>query len=221
LKLTLVLTGPDLGGYHHELFLRGRPELTRGIQRLRIKGCGPRRGRRDEIVTPDHYAMPFLPVPGTGSTGANVALNHPLAPSVVSGETFASTPVLLLSSTLVPLIEQLELRHASAVASLTETTLGAEIGRGPSPHDWAKLLHWRRALLLERQELVQQQQRLLASTLETRRLDIVRALTLRAELATAASQGFVSGLHLDNPDALTMRSRHALVVALLENLNNV
>jgi hypothetical protein len=203
------MTGRDLGAYHHEFFLRGLPELARGIQRLRIKGCGPRRGRRDEVVTPDHYAMPYVPVQGDTST--------------------ASTPVLL-STTPVPSREEPESSQASAVASLTESTLGAGIGgigaAVPSPHDWAKLLHWKRVLLLERQELEQQElerqmqnQRLLTSTLEMRHLELVRALTAQAELGRAAPPGFVSRHHMDNPDARTMRNR-ALAVALLQNLNS-
>jgi hypothetical protein len=200
------MTGRDLGAYHHELFLRGLPKLARGIQRVRIKGCGPRRGRRDEVVSPNHYAMPFLPVHGSAGT--------------------ASTPVLL-STTPVPLQEEQESSQASAVASLTEGTLGAGIGGigavVPSPHDWAKLLHWKRVLLLERQELEQQElerqmqnQRLLTST-------FVRALTAQTERGQtrATPPGFALGHHMDNnPDALTMR-RRALAVALLQNLNSV
>jgi hypothetical protein len=201
------MTGRDLGAYHHEFFLRGMPQLARGIQRLRIKGCGPRRGRRDEVVTPDHYSMPFVPVQG-GSTGT-------------------ASPPVLLSTTPVPLREEQESSQARAVASLTEGTLGAGIGEigaaVPSPHDWAKLLHWKRVLLLERQELERQMQnqRLLASTLEMRHMELVRALTAQTELGRAAPPGFVSRHHMDNnPDAVTMR-RRALAVALLQNLNSV
>jgi hypothetical protein len=222
-----------MGAYHHGLFLRGLPELARGIRRLRTKGCGPRRGRRDEVVTPDHYAMPFLPVPGsitTESAGANIQLS-PLVLGAVGGGTLASVSVLLST---IPLPQQesshaspqQESSHASTVASLTEGTLcsGIEGIRSavPSLHDWAVLLHWRRVLLQERQELEQQlQNRLLASTLEAQPVDIVRALTIQTDLATAAApQDFVSGPPLDNQDALTMRLR-PLAVALLQNLNNV
>jgi hypothetical protein len=222
-----------LGAYYHELFLRGLPELARGIQRLRIKGCGPRRGRRDEIVAPDHYAMPFLPVPGSVTTepaGTNVQLS-PLVLGAVGGGTLAPVPVLP-STIPVPRQEsshaspQLDSSHASTVASLTEGTLRSGIGgiqsAGPSLHDWAVLLHWRRVLLQERQELEQQlQNRLLASTLEAQPVDTMRALAMPAYLATAAApQDFVPGPPLDIQDALTMRVR-ALAVALLHNLNNV
>jgi hypothetical protein len=150
--------------------------------------------------------MSFVPVQGSTST--------------------AFTPVLL-STTTVPLQEEQGSSQVSAVASLTEGTLGAGIeGIGaavPSPHDWAKLLHWKRVLLLERQELEQQEleRRLLASTLEMRHLELVRALTAQTERGRAAPPGFVSRHHMDNnPDAVTMR-RRALAVALLQNLNSV
>jgi hypothetical protein len=194
--------------------------LARGIQRLRIKGCGPRRGRRDEIVAPDHYAMPFLPVPGstnTESAGANVQLS-PLVLGAVGGGTLASAPVLLST---IPVPRQ-ESSHASTVASLTEGTLGSGVGgiqsAVPSLHDWAMLFHWRRVLLQERQELEQQlQNRLLASTVGTQPVNIARALTMPAHLATATAP---QDPPLDNQGALTMRLR-ALAVALLQNMNNV
>jgi hypothetical protein len=140
--------------------------------------------------------MPFVPVQG-GDTGT------------------ASTPVLL-STTPVPLREEPESSQASAVASTLGTGIGGIGAAAPSSHDWAKLLHWKRVLLLERQVLERQMQnqQLLASTL-------VRALTAQTELGRAAPTGFVSPHHMDNnPDARTMRVR-ALAAALLQNLNSV
>lgn len=33
-----LTSGGDAGAYYHELFLRGKPDLCEGIQRMRIKG---------------------------------------------------------------------------------------------------------------------------------------------------------------------------------------
>lgn len=53
-------TGLDVGACYHELFLRGKPELTHHIQRMPKKGQGPRRPS-SWMKEPNFYAMPFLP----------------------------------------------------------------------------------------------------------------------------------------------------------------
>lgn len=57
----LSASGPDKGGYFHELFLRGKEHMCSRIIRMKIKGPrvkGPRPRDRDE---PKFYKMKFLP----------------------------------------------------------------------------------------------------------------------------------------------------------------
>eukprot|EP00547_Thalassionema_nitzschioides_P003045 CAMPEP_0194205706 /NCGR_PEP_ID=MMETSP0156-20130528/4930_1 /TAXON_ID=33649 /ORGANISM="Thalassionema nitzschioides, Strain L26-B" /LENGTH=280 /DNA_ID=CAMNT_0038932061 /DNA_START=59 /DNA_END=898 /DNA_ORIENTATION=- len=51
-----ISTGPDQGGYYHELFLRGRPFLTRRMQRQCIKGTRVR-CRSNPKEEPNFYDM--------------------------------------------------------------------------------------------------------------------------------------------------------------------
>lgn len=55
--------GTDRGGYYHELFLRSKPFLAQGIQRIKVKGTGVR-ARSNPQQEPDFYRMPFV---GTAS----------------------------------------------------------------------------------------------------------------------------------------------------------
>ncbi len=48
--------GPDGGGYYHELFLRGRPYLTKRMIRTKIKGTGYKAASNPECE-PDFYSM--------------------------------------------------------------------------------------------------------------------------------------------------------------------
>lgn len=52
-----ITKGPDRGSYYHELFLRGKPFLCRGINRIKIKGTGARMASNPE-TEPDFYTMP-------------------------------------------------------------------------------------------------------------------------------------------------------------------
>ena len=58
-----VVNGPDRGGYYHELFLRGRPDLAPIM--LRVKGCSAMEGRKAETTSavvmedPDFYVYPY------------------------------------------------------------------------------------------------------------------------------------------------------------------
>jgi hypothetical protein len=63
-----IHSGPDAGGYYHELFLKGRPELFSYMRRAGAsKGKEDRRKRKDRhlpVLQPDFYAMkPIRPVP--------------------------------------------------------------------------------------------------------------------------------------------------------------
>jgi HSF-type DNA-binding len=60
---TRINSGPDTGGYYHELFLRGRPALVSCIRRVGIVKAVPRvRGikPRGSTVDPDLYIMPEI-----------------------------------------------------------------------------------------------------------------------------------------------------------------
>ncbi len=48
--------GPDAGGYYHELFLRGKPQLTRRMVRTKIKGTGYK-AASNPACEPNFYKM--------------------------------------------------------------------------------------------------------------------------------------------------------------------
>mmetsp|Transcript_6904 Transcript_6904/g.10370 ORF Transcript_6904/g.10370 Transcript_6904/m.10370 type:complete len:354 (+) Transcript_6904:139-1200(+) len=54
-----ITKGPDRGSYYHELFLRGKKFLSRGINRMKIKGTGARMASNPD-AEPDFYHMPPL-----------------------------------------------------------------------------------------------------------------------------------------------------------------
>jgi hypothetical protein len=51
--------GPDRGCYYHERFLRGRPFLTAGISRCKVKGTGVR-ARSNPEQEPNFWEMPWI-----------------------------------------------------------------------------------------------------------------------------------------------------------------
>jgi len=57
-----LTSGRDRGGYYHELFLQGRPLLSKRMMRTRIKGTGIKAASSPQ-TEPDFYSMP--PVHGT------------------------------------------------------------------------------------------------------------------------------------------------------------
>lgn len=54
-----LTSGPDKGGYYHELFLRGKEELCSRMVRTRIKGTRTK-GASNPDSEPNFYAMPSL-----------------------------------------------------------------------------------------------------------------------------------------------------------------
>lgn len=54
-----LTSGPDKGGYYHELFLRGKEELCTRMVRTRIKGTRTK-GASNPDTEPNFYAMPSL-----------------------------------------------------------------------------------------------------------------------------------------------------------------
>eukprot|EP00562_Extubocellulus_spinifer_P000962 CAMPEP_0178481256 /NCGR_PEP_ID=MMETSP0696-20121128/6117_1 /TAXON_ID=265572 /ORGANISM="Extubocellulus spinifer, Strain CCMP396" /LENGTH=395 /DNA_ID=CAMNT_0020108721 /DNA_START=376 /DNA_END=1563 /DNA_ORIENTATION=- len=54
-----ITQGKDKNGYHHDLFLRGMPELTGSMMRIKVKGTRVRRAPRPD-EEPDFYSYPPL-----------------------------------------------------------------------------------------------------------------------------------------------------------------
>mmetsp|Transcript_21014 Transcript_21014/g.31699 ORF Transcript_21014/g.31699 Transcript_21014/m.31699 type:complete len:365 (-) Transcript_21014:31-1125(-) len=68
---TRINTGPDAGGYYHELFLRGRPALSVHIRRVGVPQAIPRRRgvkAHDATQDPDFYSLP----PITGDKNSEI-----------------------------------------------------------------------------------------------------------------------------------------------------
>jgi len=55
-----ITTGRDKGGYYHELFLRGMPDLAARILRTIVKNKGPRKAASPS-TEPNLYTYPSLP----------------------------------------------------------------------------------------------------------------------------------------------------------------
>jgi hypothetical protein len=78
LRLFMHADGPigrDKGGYYHELFLRGKPQLAHKIPRTKLKNEGARKSTSPE-TEPNFYTLPFLPnsdgVPSTARAVSRV-----------------------------------------------------------------------------------------------------------------------------------------------------
>ncbi|CAB9496764.1 shock factor protein [Seminavis robusta] len=74
-----LTTGPDKGGYYHELFLRSKPGLASRIQRHKLKGTKTRRAASPESE-PNFYLMTPMPVQKKPTV---VAPTAPVAATVV------------------------------------------------------------------------------------------------------------------------------------------
>eukprot|EP00957_Ditylum_brightwellii_P071140 5407360-Ditylum_brightwellii.AAC.1 len=69
-------TGPDTGGYYHELFLKGRPGLCVNMKRTKVKGTT--KLKRDADSEPNFYAM--NPVLHAATSGVLVSAPPPPPP---------------------------------------------------------------------------------------------------------------------------------------------
>jgi hypothetical protein len=69
----LNLVGLDQGGYYHELFLRSKIFLSRRIQRIKVKGKGPRKAASPG-TEPNFYITSFLPSTSVPSKTAQVSM---------------------------------------------------------------------------------------------------------------------------------------------------
>lgn len=89
-----ITKGPDRGSYYHELFLRGKKFLCKGINRMKIKGTGARMASNPD-AEPDFYKMKPLEAGAVGDE--NIA-------KVVSSNTMVDTePVKSESGAMPPL----------------------------------------------------------------------------------------------------------------------
>lgn len=65
-----ITTGPDKGGYYHELFLRSKIFLCHRIERVKIKGSKPGRIKAYADAEPDFYKMRDMPDDGRQAQAA-------------------------------------------------------------------------------------------------------------------------------------------------------
>lgn len=83
-----ITAGPDKGSYYHELFLRSKKVLCRGINRMKIKGTGTRMASNPK-QEPKFYTMEPMPSSTSPSSrqGNNQLLNtkRASAPNVEEG----------------------------------------------------------------------------------------------------------------------------------------
>ena len=63
-----ITQGPDKNGYYHPRFLRGKPELTECMMRMKVKGTGVRRPTKAD-EEPNFYKMPPIEEYDFASTG--------------------------------------------------------------------------------------------------------------------------------------------------------
>lgn len=73
-----LTTGRDRGGYFHELFLRGRPDLCRVMTRTRARG----NGSTQDDFEPEFYSMPYCGETRTAETERNDITCPALIPSI-------------------------------------------------------------------------------------------------------------------------------------------
>lgn len=71
-----ITQGLDTGAYYHELFLRGRPDLTSKMVRQKVKGTGHKQPT-DASTEPNFYSMPpVTQMTGTTDTTMGFAQHH-------------------------------------------------------------------------------------------------------------------------------------------------
>lgn len=113
-----ITQGPDAGAYYHELFLRGRPDLTSKMVRQKVKGTGHKQPT-DASTEPNFYSMP--PITQIGEAMDQSQVYPPIPPMG-----FASTnppPMAVPDGTL--LYEENALYTDSSNAPLPSPSLQA------------------------------------------------------------------------------------------------
>lgn len=65
-----ITSGPDAGGYYHELFLKGKPNLSLHMRRVGVPQGEDRRKFRPKNVNvePDFYSMKKVTAEGPGQS---------------------------------------------------------------------------------------------------------------------------------------------------------
>mmetsp|Transcript_28818 Transcript_28818/g.45398 ORF Transcript_28818/g.45398 Transcript_28818/m.45398 type:complete len:601 (+) Transcript_28818:160-1962(+) len=75
-----ITQGLDAGAYYHELFLRGRPDLTSKMVRQKVKGTGHKQPT-DASTEPNFYAMPPV-TQMTGTSDTTLGFGQPRSASM-------------------------------------------------------------------------------------------------------------------------------------------
>lgn len=94
-----ITKGPDSGSYYHELFLRGKQFLSRGIQRMKIKGTGARMASNPD-AEPNFYTMSSV-CPPTNRTTTTTIPAHESSSEATSS--IALPMNIISSSTSIPM----------------------------------------------------------------------------------------------------------------------
>lgn len=68
--------GPDRGAYYHELFLRGKSILCRGIYRMKVKGTGSRMASNPD-QEPNFYSMTSMPSAVSAAPSSSLGVTEP------------------------------------------------------------------------------------------------------------------------------------------------
>ena len=70
---TRITQGPDAGGYYHELFLKGRPNLCVHMRRVGVPQGPAKQALKAALNEPDFYAMtPVLPKKSDAAVQRNI-----------------------------------------------------------------------------------------------------------------------------------------------------
>lgn len=99
-----ITKGPDRNGYHHPSFLRGYPELSDTMVRMKVKGTGVRRPTRPE-EEPDFYKYPDLPAEGNNIMPTSKTKTKTNAKSKTSKKSTKQQPKLRRSGPALKLIK--------------------------------------------------------------------------------------------------------------------
>lgn len=132
--------GADAGAYYHELFLRGRPQLSLRMQRQKVKGTGHKQPA-DAQTEPNFYAMPRLNFPDHhvdevhSSSSSSQPFQHPVAsitPSYIK-ETLGSMAYDDMSPGMRNLHGAANLLKNIAAGVPASSMRGASLGLGSEP----------------------------------------------------------------------------------------
>ena len=124
--------GPDKGSYYHELFLRSKKVLCRGIQRMKVKGTGSRMASNPK-QEPNFYQMDQMPSSVTSPLDIESKVTEKRVKAVISPltpmkhkqqeEIFAAMPPLELPHSVLPWNTKSEDSHTSPLQALRKTPL--------------------------------------------------------------------------------------------------